>query len=518
MTRLEASCIDEEETRSSEHYDSTAPGRVTHMENFGRIVKLICVQAFVELASEDFQSFDDVAVEQWDAIAAAAISHVNDKTISFWPLWSNAKFSESPYPQEANPGEKAFTHQARNQQRPYHRGAAPHETYFSKNSWRTYEEVYRMTDEAISLSTTDPGYVLDDSIIKRLLPELRANRDVVRGNRRNPERPTMIAKVCEGKGKGELWLGPLPTWHRMGVIMETNYSIQICCLSMEPEAVRIDERESGTRIPGAFVFHCDAFNHVTRTSDFEALQEFVITSMRQGNNVYVHCVAGIRRAVIVAAILSTISMNIMLATAMDMINQTRNVDWYVRYDRMAGRWMDEMHQRYLDIDDTTHLRHLHSSGHAVVHMIADANPVTEAPHADAASHPHSPEYDGEQPAAAADHAPLPPAEYATMPWSDQHSDFEQRMTTLRSLNPQEANPEGAEPPLQQGLIQVIQSGEGTTHSPVESMDADLSQEPLRTTSLAERGTVIESIPFGGTPPPVLTPLPRAAPSSTPPRA
>ena len=94
MTRFEASCIDEEETRSSEYYDSTAPGRVTHMENFGRIIKLICVRAFVELASEDFQSFDDVAVEQWDAIAAAAISHVHDETIRFWPLWSNAKFAE----------------------------------------------------------------------------------------------------------------------------------------------------------------------------------------------------------------------------------------------------------------------------------------------------------------------------------------------------------------------------------------------------------------------------------------
>ena len=82
------------------------------MEDFGRISKLICVRAFVELASEDFQSFDDVAVEQWDAIAAAAISHVHDETLHFWPLWSNAKFAEWPYPQEDNPGEGAFTHQA----------------------------------------------------------------------------------------------------------------------------------------------------------------------------------------------------------------------------------------------------------------------------------------------------------------------------------------------------------------------------------------------------------------------
>ena len=75
------------------------------MEDFGRISKLICVRAFVELASEDFQSFDDVAVKQWDAIAAAAISHVHGGTLHFWPLWSNVKVAESPYPQEANPGE-----------------------------------------------------------------------------------------------------------------------------------------------------------------------------------------------------------------------------------------------------------------------------------------------------------------------------------------------------------------------------------------------------------------------------
>jgi len=321
----------------------------------------------------------------------------------------------------------------------------------------------------------------------------------------------MIAKVCEGKGKGELWIGPLPTWHRMGVIMETNYSIQICCLSMEPEAVRIDERESGTRIPGAFVFHCDVFNHVTRTSDFEALQEFVITSMRQGNNVYVHCVAGVRRAVIMAAILSTISMNIMLETAMDIINQARNIDWWVRYDRMAGRWMDEMHQRYFDISDATYSLHLHSRGQAVVHVVAEGriivNPATEAPHAEAANRPHSPEYDGEQPAAAAHHATPPLDEYATRPWDDHHSDFEQYMITLRSSPPQEANPEGAEPLWPQALTQVMQSGEGSTHSPERAVGAYLSQEPQRTTILAEHGTATESRRLDKTPPAALARLP-----------
>ena len=91
---------------------------------------------------------------------------------------------------------------------------------------------------------------------------------------------------------------------------------------MEPEAIKIDERgASGMRIPGAFVFRCDVFNPVTRTPDFETLQEFVITSLRQGDNVYVHCVTGIRRSVVVAALLSARLMSITLEAAMDIINQ-----------------------------------------------------------------------------------------------------------------------------------------------------------------------------------------------------
>ena len=111
------------------------------------------------------------------------------------------------HPQEANPEGAAGTHRSAIEEVTDHREAEHHETYFSNNAWRTYEESYRATDAAASLNAhlgiTEPGYVLDDSVIRKLLPELRANRDIRRGNRRNPERPTMLAKVCEGRGRGE---------------------------------------------------------------------------------------------------------------------------------------------------------------------------------------------------------------------------------------------------------------------------------------------------------------------------
>ena len=283
-----------------------------------------------------------------------------------------------------------------------------------------------------------------------MLPELKANRDVQRGTRRNPEKPTMIAKVCEGKGRGELWMGPLPVAQRMKVIKETDYSIQVCCFSMEPEAIKIDEKASGMRIPGAFVFRCDVFNPVTRTPDFETLQEFVITSLRQGDNVYVHCVTGIRRSVIVAALLSAVLMGITLEAAMDIINQSRNVEfnmhtgrqWNIRYESMEGLWMDEMHQKNLDREDTEFLCREVDGIRAVVHVIEDAEEAAiQSPYHLMQSHT----------------SPLLPVDPETMPMEDQQSDFEHPLTAEGDDNPQEANPESSSSPLQISAGQATRS-------------------------------------------------------------
>ena len=213
------------------HNDSLVPGHNTQVQNFSRVSKLICARAFEELASNDVQSFDEVTVNQWEAIAAVAVSHVYSKTLNFWPLWSNAMFAGLSYPQEVNPEEAVVTDQPLFRQGSWHQSTEKPETYFSMNAWRTYDESYRITDEAVSLNAhlqfTGPSFACDDSVMRELLPELRANRDMRRGNRRNPERPTMVAKVCEGRGNGELCLGPLPILTRMKVITGTDYSVQI---------------------------------------------------------------------------------------------------------------------------------------------------------------------------------------------------------------------------------------------------------------------------------------------------
>ena len=104
-------------------------------------------------------------------------------------------------------------------------------------------------------------FVDDDSIMQDMLDMLRNERSVHRGTRIAPEPPRLVAKVCEAEGRGEIWLGPLPTEDRIPHIMHTDFSIQVYCFRSDPEDVEVVQGgEMGMRIPGAMVFDCEMSN------------------------------------------------------------------------------------------------------------------------------------------------------------------------------------------------------------------------------------------------------------------
>ena len=49
---------------------------------------------------------------------------------------------------------------------------------------------------------------LEQVELKAMMGELIRRKPLVGGHRRDPEPPTLVAKVCQAAGKGELWLGP----------------------------------------------------------------------------------------------------------------------------------------------------------------------------------------------------------------------------------------------------------------------------------------------------------------------
>ena len=188
-----------------------------------------------------------------------------------------------------------------------------------------------------------PKCVNDDSIMQRMLPQLREEKSGSRGNRRNPEPPSLVAKVCSEEGKGEFWLGALPTAERMRTISETKPSIQIYCFHKEPTQVWVEwnSEEAGMYIPGAIPFRCEMSKARARLSDMRALRPCLVNSLRQGDNAYVHCVSGITRAPMAAAVMCAMLMGISIEQAKDIINQTRFV-CFASGRGLQGAWINQL--------------------------------------------------------------------------------------------------------------------------------------------------------------------------------
>jgi hypothetical protein len=215
----------------------------------------------------------------------------------------------------------------------------------SRNQLQPEEDVVMMTATSKAMPKGRKRSLLkcvyDDSIMQGMLPQLRGRKGV-RGNRINPEPPSLVAKVCNEEGKGELWLGPLPTAERMPTILETMPSIQIYCFRADPTAVTVEgNRGRGMHIPGAILFRCEMSNQYARLLDMQMLRPCVIDSLRQGDNAYIHCVSGITRAPLAAALLCATLMNINLDEAMYIINQCRNVDFNSGRN-MHGAWIPKL--------------------------------------------------------------------------------------------------------------------------------------------------------------------------------
>ena len=104
-----------------------------------------------------------------------------------------------------------------------------------------------------------PSYVVDDSLMRERLPELERLRWIQRGTRINPEPPRLVAKVCREYGRGEIWLGPLPTDSRMATIRDTWHSLQIYCFAAPVTSMAVDGSpdQKGMWIPGALPLRCE---------------------------------------------------------------------------------------------------------------------------------------------------------------------------------------------------------------------------------------------------------------------
>ena len=145
-----------------------------------------------------------------------------------------------------------------------------------------------------------------------LIPIVIKHRWKTIGNRLNPEPPTLVAKLCAEKGKGELWLGALPTESRLEEILACvgdnggSFTIQVSCFAKPPwENFVVDEKRcrgkvfqergwstQGVMLPGVAWFTVEMSNPNARARGIRRCRNIILSSLLAGENCYIHCVTG----------------------------------------------------------------------------------------------------------------------------------------------------------------------------------------------------------------------------------
>ena len=363
-----------------------------------RVCKLICAAVLSKLASEDISTFEEVTEQQWKELANAARARVEANPMEVSAMWRNpdvmkleasfkrketqftwpqsldgvyqlAEYDEYRYCVDFQYGKCQGAWGSKGEQQcPF----GLHRCPTVMKDGLTCHGKHSAFDCRFASKTApqegNPGgglacrgekphcggfntleHVEDDSIMRKLLPELQRERSVRRGNRLIPEPPRLVAKVCEEEGKGELWLGPLPTEQRMGKISMTKPSIQIFCFLKAPVKVQVEPGgEKGMFIPGTKAFRCAISTLEVGREDMQALLPCLVNSLRQGDNAYVHCVSGTARAPVAAAVMSAKLMGISYGEALSIVSQVRNVVFNKGEQCRQETWINEVLQ--VDVD------------------------------------------------------------------------------------------------------------------------------------------------------------------------
>ena len=319
-------------------------------EGKSRVCKMMCSAVFAMLSNMNTQTFDEVPTQQWEKLASEARTIIGSKPLETKVSWRNADvaqteggFKAKRY-QPALPGSPAKPplQVMQDESPPLKRikversmdGVAPVRVQATSSQ----------SDGAMpkTCSQVMSKHVHDDSIMKKLLPGLQKERGEVRGNRINPELPRLVAKIHKDEGRGELWLGPLPTALRLDEILQTKPSIQIYCSLQDPTECQVEtDGAEGMLIPDTVPFRCAMSNPSSRLHDMRMLKSCLVNSLRQGDNAYVHCIAGTTRAPIAASVMGAMLMGISFAESKSIVDKVRNVS-LEDASHLEGAWIDRV--------------------------------------------------------------------------------------------------------------------------------------------------------------------------------
>ena len=181
------------------------------------------------------------------------------------------------------------------------------------------------------------------------IPTVSQTRRVVRND---PDPPCLVAKLREVGG--ELWTGPLPIreldheW-----FLDKSFVIQVGCFANQPEDNHREKAGEhghkhnwgqGIILPECCYYKLEISHPTKCEEDFRKIRSYVLTSLVEGDNVYVHCITGKTRGPMGAAILRALATNTKLESSVKMVQRLRNCEVRRRYkERLLNQsdWMEE---------------------------------------------------------------------------------------------------------------------------------------------------------------------------------
>jgi len=169
-------------------------------EGENRTCQLICAAVFSSLASNNISTFDEIPAQQWAVLAEEARTKVESKPFEANAVWRSP---ESYLPWECrNTKRHAASGEMNLEGSPAQKKTKVEGPVNQPEAGRA-SIGRQLTSKAMPSRRGDKGsmreHVEDDSIMRKLLPRLRGEKDDRRGNRLNPEVPRLGAKVARKK-------------------------------------------------------------------------------------------------------------------------------------------------------------------------------------------------------------------------------------------------------------------------------------------------------------------------------
>ena len=182
--------------------------------------------------------------------------------------------------------------------------------------------------ESSAVSASPPLPITDDQYFDDLATQ-RWNRP---GHAGSPEPPTVIYRHIPGLEAPCVILGGLPVQSDMGLLRDLKVELVVTCFQEHPE------KKGGTVPTGAYVYQFGIAGK-KRNASWEGLRKLILPALENGESIYVHCMAGVHRAPVAAALILAAVRQLPFDRMMQHIQKLRAVEPHKMIKGDVGEWV-----------------------------------------------------------------------------------------------------------------------------------------------------------------------------------